>query len=70
MPTNKQLFVGTVNNENSLHNKSADTYIYALNSTLAAKGLFKRYMKKFGKAEVTDIYKVDKENNTINRIMF
>ena len=70
MPTNKKLYVGTVNGENSWYNKLADTYIYSISSSSAAKGLFIRYMKKFGKAEVTDIFTVDKENKSIHRIQF
>jgi len=67
----KTLFVGTVNGENSLHNKMADTYIHSSSSTNAAFGLFLRYMKKFGKADVTEIFRiVDKEKKTYVKVLF
>lgn len=64
----KKLYVGTVNSENSYYNKAADTYIHSTSPSNAAFGLFKRYMKKFGKADVTEIFIVDGEQ--LIKVMF
>lgn len=67
---NKKLYVGTVNGENGWHKKSAKTFIYSVSANNAAYGLFRRYMKLFGKADVTEIFEVDKENKKIKKVMF
>jgi len=69
-PTTKLLFVGTVNGESSLVSKKAKTYIHAKDVEHAVKGLFKRYMKRSGKANITDLHRVDKETNHRSRVSF
>ncbi|MEM4260402.1 MAG: hypothetical protein QXG00_04155 [Candidatus Woesearchaeota archaeon] len=64
----KLLFVGTVNGESSLYSKKAKTYIRAYNANDAAMGLFKRYLKLFGRALVTDLFLVDGNKRT--RVLF
>ncbi len=69
-PTTKLLFVGTVNGESSLTSKKAKTYIHSKDYVRAVKGLFKRYMSRSGKANITDLHQVDKETKKLTRISF
>ena len=69
-PTTKLLFVGTVNGESSLTSKKAKTYIHSQCHIRAVKGLFKRYMSRSGKANITDLHQVDKETKKLSRISF
>lgn len=66
----KKLYVGTVNGECSLSNRKADTYIRAYNPDAAALGLFKRYLKRYGKANVTDLFEVNEKDNSKSRVTF
>lgn len=66
----KKLFVGTVNGESSLSSKKAKTYIHAIDFKKAVMGLFKRYLRKFGRAIVTDLFEVDKQTKKLSRVNF
>lgn len=69
-PTTKLLFVATINGESSLTSKKAKTYIHSKDYIRAVKGLFKRYMKRSGKANITDLHQVDKETKKLIRVNF
>lgn len=68
--TTKHLYVGTVNGESSLYSKKAKTYIHAKDATRAVIGLFKRYMKLYGKAVISDLHKIDKSTKQLSRVSF
>lgn len=70
MKEEKKLYVGTVNGESSVSNKKAKTYIQSKDPDNAALGLFKRYKNKFGRAQVTDLFEVDRETKKRTRVRF